>query len=592
MTVENEPLGILLVGHGSPRAETNQRFIALAGRIAARLGMENVLPTFFSIARPDIPDRVTELAARGVRRIVLMPYFLYAGQHVTHDIPALLAECGRRFPDVAMEVLPALEDDPAIEDAVVERLTAIAARPAAMPTIGDQIERRSYQIIDGQLGPAGPADASARCIVRRIIHATADFSFARSLRIHPQAVACGRAALAAGRPIICDVKMLQAGITKPAAEVLCAIDRPEVAAAGPAGAMYSCGGGDGNAAAAAGGGHCGRRQRAPRRCGRCWKSPAAAGRGRPWSWGCRWDWSARESKLALLESDLCYITNTGSAVAARWRPRPSMPWLCQREISCDEKMCDSNNQGPHRPCRRDIGSGRLVARPAQAMHIHEGGLPASWAGLWFLLAAPFLWWGLNTINCRRAQDPSYMLMVAMVGAAIFVISCMPVPVPVANSCSHPCGTGLGALLIGPGPTVVVASIALLLQALFLSHGGLTTLGANIMSMGVVGAMSAYLLYHLLRRMRVPLMPAAFLAGMVSDWATYAMTSLELSSAWHLDRPMWAMFVATALLFIPTQLPLGLAEGVVTAIAYRFVLVRRPELLGLQSPAGAIAGEKA
>ena len=131
----------------------------------------------------------------------------------------------------------------------------------------------------------------------------------------------------------------------------------------------------------------------------------------------------------------------------------------------------------------------LWPAPAQAMHIHEGGLPASWAGLWFLLAAPFLWWGLNTINRRREQDPAYMLMVAMVGAAIFVISCMPVPVPVAQSCSHPCGTGLGALLIGPGPTVVVASIALLLQALFLSHGGLTTLGANIMSMGVVGAIA-------------------------------------------------------------------------------------------------------
>ena len=48
--------------------------------------------------------------------------------------------------------------------------------------------------------------------------------------------------------------------------------------------------------------------------------------------------------------------------------------------------------------------------------------------------------------------------------------------------------GLGGLLIGPGPTVVVASIALVFQALFLSHGGLTTLGANIVSMGVVGAL--------------------------------------------------------------------------------------------------------
>ena len=42
--------------------------------------------------------------------------------------------------------------------------------------------------------------------------------------------------------------------------------------------------------------------------------------------------------------------------------------------------------------------------------------------------------------------------------------------------------------------------------------------------------------------------------------------------------MWAMFAVIALAFMPTQVPLGITEGVVTALAYRFVLVRRPELL--------------
>ena len=36
-------------------------------------------------------------------------------------------------------------------------------------------------------------------------------------------------------------------------------------------------------------------------------------------------------------------------------------------------------------------------------------------------------------------------------------------------------------------------------------------------------------------------------------------------------------------FVPTQVPLGIAEGVLTAVAYRFVLVRRPELLGAAAP---------
>ncbi len=226
------------------------------------------------------------------------------------------------------------------------------------------------------------------------------------------------------------------------------------------------------------------------------------------------------------------------------------------------------------------------------MHITEGILPPDWAGFWFLVAAPFVLWGLRTVKRRRAEDPRYMLLVAMVGAAIFVISCMPVPIPVIGSCSHPCGTGLGALLIGPAPTVVVASIALLFQAMFLAHGGLTTLGANVVSMGVVGAFTAYGVFHLFRSARCPWLVAAFLAGVLSDWATYATTSLELASALHDGGSFGAMFVTVMLAFVPTQLPLGIAEGFLTAVAYRFVWDRRPELLRLPSFAEPLTGEQA
>jgi cobalt/nickel transport system permease protein len=230
----------------------------------------------------------------------------------------------------------------------------------------------------------------------------------------------------------------------------------------------------------------------------------------------------------------------------------------------------------------------LWPQPAAAMHISEGILPVGWAGLWFLVAVPPVLWGLHTINRRRAADGQWVTLVALVGSGVFVISCMPVPLVWINSCSHPCGTGLAALLIGPAPTVVVASIALLLQGTFLCHGGLTTLGANIVSMGVVGAYSAYLTFHVLRRVGVPMFAAALAAGLISDWATYATTSLELSAALHGDGSFAGMFLAIAAAFVPTQLPLGVAEGILTAVAYRFVLARRPEVLTLQpclQPAG-------
>jgi cobalt/nickel transport system permease protein len=216
--------------------------------------------------------------------------------------------------------------------------------------------------------------------------------------------------------------------------------------------------------------------------------------------------------------------------------------------------------------------------PASAMHLSEGILPAQWAALWFVVAIPFVAWGLRDLRRRSNVTPVFKPMVALIGAAVFVISCMPIPVPTAGSCSHPCGTGLAAILIGPQLTVLVTSVALLLQALFLSHGGLTTLGANITSMGIAGGFVGFGVFHLARKLGSPLWMAAFLAGMLSDWATYATTSFELASALHGSGSFLHMLMAVAIAFVPTQLPLGILEGVVSAGIYCFIVSRRPALV--------------
>jgi cobalt/nickel transport system permease protein len=227
-----------------------------------------------------------------------------------------------------------------------------------------------------------------------------------------------------------------------------------------------------------------------------------------------------------------------------------------------------------------LGGVLLASFPtrAWAMHISEGILPAPWATLWFVLCAPFLFWGLHEIKTGSQRTAQYKPFVALVGAAVFIISCLPIPVPIAGTCSHPCGTGLAAILIGPAPTVVVASVALTLQALFLAHGGLTTLGANIVSMGVAGAFVGYGAYRLARLVGLPIFVAAFLAGVLSDWATYATTSLMLASALHGEGSLGAMFWTILVAFVPTQVPLGILEGFLSAGALRFVRIRRPGLL--------------
>lgn len=224
----------------------------------------------------------------------------------------------------------------------------------------------------------------------------------------------------------------------------------------------------------------------------------------------------------------------------------------------------------------------LSAAPAFAMHISEGILPPQWAILWFAVSGPFLFMGLRQLN-RRGQDNLYLKpMLGLVGAAVFIISCMPIPVPTAGSCSHPCGTGIAAIFIGPLLTVVVTSIALLLQALFLAHGGLSTLGADLASMGIAGAFAGYGTFILVRRLSGKWWVAAFLAGLLSDWATYSVTSFQLATALHGSAPFGKYFLWVVWAFCPTQVPLGILEGFLCVGAYRFILTRRPELLELFS----------
>jgi sirohydrochlorin cobaltochelatase len=128
--------GIIIVGHGSSQEAAQLAFVEFVRRVASRLGTEHVLPAFCSSARPNIADQIAAFRAQGLRRIVLLPYFLYSGRHVTTDIPAVLDQCRQQYPELTLELLPSLENDPALEDMLVERLLPLVPPATALPADG------------------------------------------------------------------------------------------------------------------------------------------------------------------------------------------------------------------------------------------------------------------------------------------------------------------------------------------------------------------------------------------------------------------------------------------------------------------------
>ncbi len=82
-----------------------------------------------------------------------------------------------------------------------------------MTALGRSIEDGSFAIIDREAGPHAFPDPEWQ-VVRRVIHATADFEFKDLMRFAPQAISAGIAALRAGAPLLVDVKMIAAGLNE------------------------------------------------------------------------------------------------------------------------------------------------------------------------------------------------------------------------------------------------------------------------------------------------------------------------------------------------------------------------------------------
>ena len=220
----------------------------------------------------------------------------------------------------------------------------------------------------------------------------------------------------------------------------------------------------------------------------------------------------------------------------------------------------------------------FTIQDAHAMHISEGILPFNWALLWSAIAVPFVAWGLYKLKKLSSVDLSFKPLVGLMAAVVFIISCMPIPVPTAGTCSHPCGTGISGILVGPAISILITTVALLIQALFLAHGGLSTWGADIISMGVMGSFAGFLTFKVLRLIKVNIAVSGFMAGLLADWATYFATSVELASGIKGDSAFMPLFWKILIAFIPTQLPLGILEGAMTAGMVTLLYKKRPDLL--------------
>lgn len=117
---------IVMIAHGSRRAEANAQLLQMVRHVRQHSPADLVEPAFLELAEPTIPAAVRSCVDRGAHRVLLFPYFLSSGVHVTRDLDGYRRRFAAEFPHVQFVLTRPLGAHPTLPSLVVDLLAECA----------------------------------------------------------------------------------------------------------------------------------------------------------------------------------------------------------------------------------------------------------------------------------------------------------------------------------------------------------------------------------------------------------------------------------------------------------------------------------
>jgi sirohydrochlorin ferrochelatase len=117
-------IGYIVFAHGSSIESANEAVRSVAAEMGRAGGMELVVAAFLEGGRPNLHDAIGEMATRGMRQVIVVPYFLTLGLHLQRDLPVLVEAARRAHPGLEIEVREPLDGHPGMVDVLLHRALA------------------------------------------------------------------------------------------------------------------------------------------------------------------------------------------------------------------------------------------------------------------------------------------------------------------------------------------------------------------------------------------------------------------------------------------------------------------------------------
>ena len=112
-------IGIIILGHGSKAKKANGTIPRVIKEIKKKTGITIIEPSYLQLSRPDLHASVNRIVERGCKKIVIVPFFLFTGNHVGRDIPNEIAREKKIYKDVEFVYAKNIGHDPRISDIVL-----------------------------------------------------------------------------------------------------------------------------------------------------------------------------------------------------------------------------------------------------------------------------------------------------------------------------------------------------------------------------------------------------------------------------------------------------------------------------------------
>ena len=112
---------LLLVAHGSRRKQSNDEVVILADKLKNNCSEYYgiIHAGFLELAEPLIPEGIQKCVDDGAKSIIVLPYFLNSGRHVTEDIPNIVNDTKSHYPNIEIKIAPHLGASPLMMDLLI-----------------------------------------------------------------------------------------------------------------------------------------------------------------------------------------------------------------------------------------------------------------------------------------------------------------------------------------------------------------------------------------------------------------------------------------------------------------------------------------